>query len=84
MSGRDDGGPAFAVNEHFDERRGEVTQYANAGMTLRDHFAGEALKGMWSNAEVIKALSEVAGASETVLSKMAYAQAEAMLKERAR
>lgn len=38
------GGPAFPVSEIFDERRGETTQYASEGMTLRDYFAAKAMR----------------------------------------
>lgn len=41
MSRENDGGPAFPVAEQFDERRGEVVQYASEGMSLRDYFAGK-------------------------------------------
>jgi len=83
MSGRDDGGPAFPLP--VDNDLDCAGRYASGygGMSLRDHFAGEALKGMWSNAALIKPLPEQV-MSDTVLSKMAYAQADAMLKERAK
>jgi len=96
MNERDDGGPAFPVNEHFDERRGEVTQYANAGMSLRDHFAGEALKSLvpLTNGEriakVFETLNQRRDTGETnatpqeYFAQVAYALANAMIKERAK
>lgn len=37
-----DGGPAFPVDEVFDERRGDIIQYMSPGMSLRDYFAAHA------------------------------------------
>jgi hypothetical protein len=43
---KDDGGTAFPVTGEFDERRGEVVQYAASGMTLRDYFAAKAMQSV--------------------------------------
>jgi len=80
MNERDDGGPAFPVNEHFDERRGEVTQYANAGMSLRDHFAGRALT-VWVQAHIDQSVDDL---SKPDIARECYSYADAMLKERAK
>ncbi|RWX18458.1 hypothetical protein EHH54_41770, partial [Rhizobium leguminosarum] len=43
MNVKDDGGPAFP----FDEKMADGTHYHDhPGMTLRDHFAGQALMGL--------------------------------------
>lgn len=69
----DDGGPAFPVSGAFD-RHGERYGYSD-GMTLRDYFAGEALKGLLSSEE-----SNRLGDERLALA--AYSLAEAMLKAR--
>lgn len=43
MAERKDGGPAFPFNEKHDDGS---HYYSNAGMSLRDWFAGQALAGM--------------------------------------
>lgn len=73
MSGaRDDGGPAFP-------RTGEGVgnpAYDAPGMTLRDWFAGQALVGLIAHPKNEGHASE--------LSLVAYAIADAMLKERSK
>lgn len=49
----------------------------NHGMTLRDYFAGQALAGL-------SGLARVEGMSPEDLASMAYADADAMLKERSK
>ena len=40
MAGKNDGGPAYPVNN------GDAWAYGGEGMTLRDYFAGQALAGL--------------------------------------
>ncbi len=66
-----DGGPAFpGINA-------DVTNDMHNGMTLRDWFAGMALQGLLAGD------SEQSISNETA-AKIAYDQADAMLKERER
>ena len=71
------GGPAFPVQEVFDERRGEVTQYGSAGMTLRDYFAAKAMQAAATNP------NGADGFTFEQRAEWSYAQADAMLKVRA-
>lgn len=59
--------PAFPVESH---------NQVYSGMTLRDWFAGQALKGMCPNPEI--------GETWESLAADAYDAADAMLKERAK
>lgn len=43
---KETGGSAFPVIEQRNEYSGEVEVYADAGMNLRDWFAGQALQGI--------------------------------------
>lgn len=43
---KDDGGPAFPVDEDFDHIRKEIIKYADPGMSLRDYFAAKALASL--------------------------------------
>ncbi len=58
------------------------------GMTLRDYFAGRALAGIWGSgtSRTLNAIKKTAASTnsshERVLAVMAYATADAMLKER--
>lgn len=74
MSVIDTGGSAFPVAEMFDERRGEVTQYASEGMTLRDYFAAKVLVATYMNG--------FAGPADEHRAKICYRMADAMLKAR--
>lgn len=67
MTARDDGGPAFPHEVHSNYR---------GGMTLRDWFAGQALKGLLSGGTNVY--------EDTVCAALAYHHADAMLKERSR
>lgn len=49
---------------------------------LRDYFAARFLAGFWSNSEALKQLPH--GDEAALIAKMAYDQADAMLKERAK
>lgn len=79
MSEKDNGGPAFPVQEAFDERRGEVTRYASDGMTMRDYFAAKAMQAI-GNAAVNDCI-DIAQAAEAV-AKQSYFMADAMLRAR--
>lgn len=90
MSERKDGGQAFP---HGDETHGGML-----GMTLRDYFAAQALQGMFAcgghrdvYAEISRTkeafclpAAEIAAATNERVAAMAYAMADAMLKERAK
>jgi hypothetical protein len=45
---RNDGGPAFPNSTEHDQH-GQVLNYANPGMTLRDYFAASPLQGVLAN-----------------------------------
>jgi hypothetical protein len=75
---REDGGPAFP----------HPTEWStDGGMSLRDHFAGEAI-AIFGDATIFSALREEAlarGVSESVaIAGAVYEIADAMLKERAK
>lgn len=73
-----DGGPAFPVAEVFDERRGGYMQYGSYGMTLRDYFAAQMLSGIAYHA------GEGCDGYIEQRVRVAYAIADAILKERAK
>ena len=76
-----DGGPAFP-RPHSPNPHGGEDDGPWEGMTLRDHFAGQALAGMWAHY-----FSSEATESDMSLSDMAddcYRMADAMLAERDR
>jgi hypothetical protein len=76
-----DGGPAFPCPE-------TSTSGAWDGQTLLDHFAGQAMIGMLSNPSIFQVVDDVAKKQGLkpgdVLAVMSYAQAKAMVKEKAR
>lgn len=74
---RNDGGPAFPVNE-LDQRTGGVWDN-HLGMTLRDWFAGQFMATLVIAANMPSAAH--LGAND--LAAKAYAAADAMLAERA-
>jgi len=76
MSTKYDGGPAFPLEFDY----GNGNQERAPGMTLRDYFAAKAMVGL---------MTMVSGAMQTIdddnhLAQLAYAQADAMLKEGAK
>jgi hypothetical protein len=79
-----DGGPAFPVPEVFDERRGEVTQYGSAGMSLRDYFAAKAMQAALTGATLPGLLEGDPDALSAVdkLAAAAYLIADAMVAAR--
>ena len=86
MSAPNDGGPAFPVStgHHPDT----MMKDPRIGMTLRDYFAAEALKGLLSDNETIAATYRTAKKAGVGLSKAmaasSYEFADAMLAERGR
>lgn len=74
-----DGGPAFPAHDYVVgdiQKDGFQKLGESRGMTLRDYFAAKVLQGI---------IAESGAASygrEHTLAKWAYAQADAMLKER--
>jgi len=71
MSAKDNGGPAFPVQD--------VSKWQCHGMTLRDHFAGQAMQGMLANP---KLQEQILKAGQSWIEESAYAVADAMLKAR--
>jgi photosystem II stability/assembly factor-like uncharacterized protein len=67
-----DGGHAFPIADAYDAD-GRLIAYGNAGMTLRDWFAGQALAGLVRDHAYLKNLEQ-----------MAYAIADNMLAEQER
>lgn len=79
MSNQPNGGPAFPVPG--------VTGNLCRGMTLRDYFAGQALAGIVSAQKEGSIVTDVARNTlmlDASVSEMAYAFADAMLRERAK
>lgn len=81
MTKIDDGGPAFpfAVPVEF--------QFAENGMSIRDHFAGQALAGLYACrdlqlATLLDKAKTGSGQFEECMAKQAYAQADAMIAAR--
>jgi hypothetical protein len=76
------GGPAFptAMEEHVDG----ILHYDQPGMTLRDHFAGLAMQGMWAGGLVplFATKPDADHRDFMAVSRKAYAMADAMLKAR--
>lgn len=75
MGQKNDGGPAFPVVSS--NGLGHVSD----GISIRDWFAGMALQGMNANTGLIKVSTSLEICFEN-MSKIAYEQADAMLKER--
>ena len=69
-----DGGPAFPILE----RGGQGLELSCVGMSLRDHFAGLAMQGMLDGVHPICLTEDPL----TEISRVAYLQADAMLKAR--
>ena len=81
-----DGGPAFPRPCSDAVGHSEMWNDSEKGMSLRDYFAGQALKGWLSNSETVQALEIVASRTSrtpAALSAQAvYGIADAMLAER--
>lgn len=80
-SNKFDGGPAFpaVIPMEYSEQQGK--SYANfeeSGMSLRDYFAAEAMKGMASDG----ALSPFEGEDFLKIARRSYLMADAMLQAR--
>ena len=71
----DDGGPAYPTIM-------AGTQYHQAGMSLRDYFAGQALVGATVGRMLVIATSGAAGMSDKDVADVAGSVADAMLAER--
>ena len=69
-----DGGPAFPAQPIYKFPDGAVVSLDQGGMTLRDYFAGQALAAM---PDVI-----LTGEPDSVVAKVSYKLADAMLAER--
>lgn len=82
---KNNGGPAFPVT--LSEDHGQPSWHPN-GMTLRDYFAAKAMQGHWSNAngnstlDWMEANPDLEEGELRIVAKLAYAQADAMLKAR--
>ena len=83
MSNKDTGGPAFPVHPDMAAQLGCVPSSSDAGMTLRDYFAAQALTGaqIWDAVLNGKEASQFANGVD-MLAEIAYAVADAMLKAR--
>ena len=87
------GGPAFPrpVSETEGHKEGLLIEFAHEGMTLLDHFAGEALPAVyraaysWPEAEV-EAVKQVMGAAtgEDVVAEASYRIGAAMIRAKQR
>lgn len=87
MNTLNDGGPAFPhkIPKYADQHLLEVF---GSGMSLLDWFAGQALAGLAANPERASAFATPATDNPELylpeVARLAYAAAEAMLKERAK
>ena len=73
------GGPAFPVQSVYIEDQ----QTNSQGMTLRDYFAAKAMLGFITNDNLLReAAHYLSEGSEYSIAKLAYDQADAMLKAR--
>ena len=73
---KDNGGPAFPSGNQV--RVGEYMTGGHTGMTLRDWFAGQALKA-WVQAHIDQSVDDL---SKSDIARECYSYADAMLKER--
>lgn len=71
---KDNGGPAFP------SPTGNPTQ--DGRLTVRDWFAGMALQGIIGNTTTLNVFAEFDGDIKKHIAKVAYSQADAMLKAR--
>ena len=69
------------ILETLSETMGKHIGQAMSKETLRDQLAGQAMAAMISTPRVVKHQGEAA-VSESMISKAAYSQADAMMKER--
>lgn len=79
MSARDDGGMAFPL--HDGQFEGALDG-GSRGMTLRDYFAAKVAQAVWSNNELL--VRSPKNEEARWIAAIAYEQADAMLKERAK
>lgn len=80
-----DGGPAFPMPAHYDDRVPWMSHHHQNGMSLRDYFAAKAMIALWSNPVWIASCTKQAGAFEIMdrlVAMRAYSMADAMLAER--
>lgn len=83
---KNDGGPAFPLADSNAEYANTSRQGCN-GMTLRDYFAAKALMAFIGNMELARAIARPEmnnSQADAAMAKAAYAQADAMLLERAK
>lgn len=75
------GGPAFPQPNMIDD--GELIKTGDTGMTLRDYFAAKAMLGFITNDNLLReAAHYLPEGSEYSIARLAYDQADAMLRER--
>lgn len=79
MSDKDKGGSAFP--RYGNDPWGKPSTY-DAGMTLRDHFAGLALEGMLAGS--LADGSSLGEDTYTIFPQVAYRMADAMIVERSK
>ena len=82
MSNKETGGPAFPVHPDMAAQLGCVPSSSDAGMSLRDYFAAQALTGAQIWDAVINGKNAQFSAGTEKLAEVAYAVADAMLKAR--
>lgn len=84
MSGANNGGPALPCMPPQDTAAGFAVgyPYPDAGMTLRDYFAGRALQGLLSNPKLHQHILKAGGAYSGWVEESSYSWADAMIKER--
>lgn len=76
-----DGGPAFPTQTFDYDGQGQILQYQEPGMTVRDYFAAAALTGFFANNTVRHGKFDNTWCPE-YCARQAYALSDAMLAER--
>lgn len=84
---RNDGGPAFPLNTPKTHEEYSDSGYDGCdftmGMTLRDYFAAKAMQGILASPRApSEAIDNGSAVTDTMIARLAYAVAEAMLKAR--
>ncbi len=81
-----DGGPAFPYGQISEATGQPINGYFNAGMTLRDYFAGQALAGFilrLNDPEAFKAFRSLQKSTgmdaDTMIAHLSFDQADTML-----
>jgi len=78
----DNSGQAFPRQQWEYDGAGNVLEYQENGMSMRDYFAGKALQGLLANPKLANEILAKGGCKSGWIELSAYAFADAMLKAR--